>query len=267
MRYVNMKIKKYFFPNMIINQMNTQFKLEIATTKNNQILMEQMKLAHQNVEQFLMDVNRQFSPFAYDSLVSRFQRGDKTPLQESSDFAMIYNSTVLAEQMTDGIYTPYFAGKYDPTNLVQAWALEQAFNKYVTPLLKNSDIEGIWLSNDKQIKVATRPDSDFRWAIDINDSTKEEPVTTYYLQNGVIAMSENDFESVHMNLSDIKQTIVIGQNIVEASVWAEVGLLTTVTKFEDFVEAYDLSGLVMDKEEIPLIFSDGEIKTNEKKIS
>ncbi|GAQ01653.1 hypothetical protein NBRC111452_1465 [Companilactobacillus farciminis] len=262
-----MKIKKYFFPNMIINQMNEQFKLEIATTKNNQILMEQMKAARQNVEQFLIEINQQFSPFAYDSLVSRFQRGDKTPLQESSDFAMIYNSTVLAEQMTEGIYTPYFAGKYDPNTLVQAWALEQAFNKYVTPLLENSDIEGIWLSNDKQIKVATKPESDFKWAIDINDSTKEEPLTTYYLQNGVIAMSENDFESVHMNLSDIKQTIVIGQNIVEASVWAEVGLLTTISKFAGFVEAYDLSGLVIDKEEMPLTFSNGAIETNEKKIS
>ncbi|KRK95752.1 FAD:protein FMN transferase [Companilactobacillus futsaii] len=262
-----MKTKKYFFPNMIINQMNTQFKLEIATTKNNQILMEQMKVASQNIEQFLIEVNRRFSPFAYDSLVSRFQRGDKTPLQESSDFAMIYNSTVLAEQMTEGVYTPYFAGKYDPNTLVQAWALEQAFNKYVTPLLENPDIEGIWLNNDKQIKVATKPESDFKWAIDINDSNKEDPLTTYYLQNGVIAISENDFESVHMNLSDIKQTIVIGQNIVEASVWAEVGLLTTIAKFEDFVEAYDLSGLVINKEEIPIAFSDGAIETNEKKIS
>ena len=55
-----MKIKKYFFPNMIINQMNEQFKLEIATTKNNQILMEQMKAARQNVEQFLIEINQRF---------------------------------------------------------------------------------------------------------------------------------------------------------------------------------------------------------------
>jgi len=264
-----MQIKKYVFPNTTVNQMNLNFNIKIAATEQSPLAMEQLQVASDNINQMLAEVDRNFSLFKYDSLVSRFQRGDETPLKTSDDFKVIYSSAILAEQMTSGLYTPYFAGKYDPTELVQSWALEQAFNRYLTPLLDLPEIDGIWLSGGNQIKVATKQESDFRWAIDIRDSEKEnEIVTTYYLKNGVIALQENDADSsLHNNQSDMKQAIIVGTNLVEAKIWALVGTSAKSEKFLPFIMQYNLSGSVIDRQDNLFDFDKGAIVNSKEKLS
>jgi len=264
-----MQIKKYLFPSTTINQMNMNFKIEIATTNPDSSIMEQLNSASDGIAEMLAEVDRDFSLFKYDSLVSRFQRGDNEPLRTSNDFKLIYDSAILAEQMTAGLYMPYFAGKYDPSDLVKGWAIERAFEEYLEPLLKNQNIDGIWLSGGGQIKVATKSGSDFRWSIDIRDSEKEnEIVTTYYLKNGVISLQENIIDgSLHKNQSGVKQAIIVGTNLVETAIWALVATSNKAEKFLPFVERYNLSGILIDKVNEPLNFSKGLVVCSKEKLS
>lgn len=259
MRYI-MQIKKYVFLKKVIKQMNMKFELKIATTNPDIIVTEQLKVATQRVNQKLQDIDHEFSQFSYDSLVSRFQRGDRRLLQSSKDFQMVYNTATLAEQMTNGLFSPYFAGKYEPGKIVETWALGKVFKDELVPLLKNPEIFGVWLSNDEQVKVATKQESDFNWSIDVHDLDSGEVISTYYLQNGVISQQKNDFDSnLHKQKSDIKQAIIVGNNTVEAGVWALVATFSEASDFISFVEHYNLSGLLINKENETLNFNDGSI--------
>lgn len=262
-----MQIKKYVFPNMIIEQMNTKFTIEIATTNPDIIVMNQLKNATDRISEQLEKIDRDFSPFRYDSLVSKFQRGDKSPLRFSNDFEFIYNSSVLAEQMTDSIYTSYFAGKYDPSKLVRSWAIEQAFDTCMVPMLKHPNIDGIWLSDGNQIKVATKQGSDFSWSIDIKDSKKsDEIVTTYYLKNGVISMMEvADNNTLHAGHNNVKQSIILGNSLIETGIWAEVSASADIEKIAAFIGHYHLSGIVIDQQNSYMNFNNGTI-SNAKEV-
>ena len=250
---------KYYFPKQIIEQMNLEFTVELATADPNQLVMEQLKVAGDRVEARLHQIDLDFSPFRYDSLVSKYQRGDRTPILESTDFQAVYGQAVLAEQMTDGIFTPYFAGRYDPTSLVKDWAIEQCLDEYLKPLLKNPRIDGVSLSCDGEMRMAVRPNSDFRWEINIVDPADSQTImTTYYLKGGAVAISDNHkySESTH---NQVEQVTVISNSLIDADIWATVGVSASVEKFAEMINEYHLSGLMISKNSIPLDFNEGAI--------
>jgi hypothetical protein len=94
-----------------INQMNMNFVLKLVALSSSPMVMEQMRVVVARVNEHLKQIDKAFSPFRYDSLVSKFQRGDQSPLASSNEFKTIYNSAILAQQMTNDIYHPYFAGR------------------------------------------------------------------------------------------------------------------------------------------------------------
>lgn len=254
---------KYYFPNRVIEQMNLPFTIKIATLNPDQVVMEQLKNASEQIEERLRQIDLDFSPFRYDSLVSRYQRGDRSPILDSVDFQNVYGQAILAEQMTDGIFTPYFAGRYDPTGLVKGWAIEQCFDNYLKPLLQDPKIDGVSLNGGGDMKLATRPGSDFRWGIGIEDPDDlQKVIATYYLKGGAVATSGNSKRGEHIlriNNNQVEQVTVISNSLVDADIWATVGVSAGVEKFATMINEYHLSGLLIDKTSAPLNFSEGAI--------
>lgn len=226
-----------------INQMNMNFVIKLVTISSNPVAMEQLKMVTTRVEEHLRQIDELFSPFRYDSLVSQFQRGNQEPLTSSNEFKEIYNSAILSQQMTNDIYHPYFAGRFDPSDVVKNWAIEQVFNDDLKPLLNTSDIIAIYFSGDGNSKFATKQGFDFRWQIDIADTQNiSKTVTSYYLQNGAVATTKNE----HAN----KQTTIIRSSLVEAGIWSLAGSMITVEEFMPFVAHYNLTGIVTGVEQV-----------------
>lgn len=224
-----------------INQMNMNFVLKLVALSSSPMVMEQMRVVVARVNEHLKQIDKAFSPFRYDSLVSKFQRGDQSPLTSSNEFKTIYNSAILAQQMTNDIYHPYFAGRFDPSDIVKNWAVEQIFNDDLKPLLQTSDIVAIYIAGDGNSKFATKQGVDFRWAIDVtNPLSDEEITTTYYLQNGAVASDK----------SNDKKATIIRSSLVEAGIWSLVGSNVTMDEFMPFVAHYNLTGIVNGQEEI-----------------
>lgn len=247
-----MKTKKQLLFTKEINQMNMDFVIKLVALSSSVTVMKRMKVAVEQLEEHLKKIDTQFSSFQYDSLVSKFQRGDQTPLTSSNDFKSIYNSAILAEQMTNGIYRPYFAGRFDPSDIVKNWAIEQAFNDELKPLLATPDIIAIYLSGDESIKFATKQDADFSWTINIPDyQNTADPITSYYLKNGAIATVKNGKTS--------KQTTIIRSSLVEAGIWAIVGSVSTVNEFMPFIEHYNLTGITAGSNDELVNFNFGSI--------
>lgn len=263
-----MQETKYYFPNKVINQMNIPFTVKIATDDPDDVVMEQLKVAAERINDFLIQIDRDFSPFRYDSLVSQYQRGDRSPILDSNDFQTVYAQSVLAEQMTDRVFTPYFAGRYDPTGLVKGWAIEQAFDKFMVPLLEDTHIEGISLNGGGDIKSATKQGSTFNWGIGIeNPDELQDVLATYYLKNGAIATSGNSKRGEHIVRkypNDVEQVTVVSHSLVDADIWATVGVAAGLEKFANFIEEYDLSGILVDKDHAPINFNEGMIANAQK---
>ncbi len=258
-----MNNEKYYFPNHVINQMNIPFTVKLATRFPDDIVMEQLKVATENIDEALHQIDLDFSPFRYDSLVSKYQRGEEGPMMDSENFQSVYAQSILAEQMTDSIFTPYFAGRYDPTGLVKGWAIEKTFDEFLKPLLKDTKIEGISLNGGGDIKLATRQDSDFRWGIGIeNPDDLQEIIATYYLKNGAVATSGNSKRGEHiirMNQNQVEQVTVVSNSLVDADIWATVGISAGINKFSQMINENYLSGILIDKNHEPLNFSEGLI--------
>lgn len=254
---------KYFFPNKVINQMNIPFTIKIATNNPDEVVMQELEEVAEKIDKRLAQIDKDFSPFRYDSLVSRYQRGDRSPILESTDFQSIYGQTILAEQMTDGIFTPFFAGRYDPTGLVKGWAIEQVFDEYMKPLLEGINIDGVSLNGGGDIKFAAKDKSNFNWGIGIeNPDNLEKVLATYYLKNGAIATSGNSKRGEHIIRkypNDTKQVTVVSDSLVDADIWATVGVSAGLEKFAEFVEEHDLSGILIDDNHLPISFNKGAV--------
>lgn len=262
-----MQTKKYNYLTNQINQMNMSFLIKLATLTNNSTMMELLKITSERIDERLTEIDREFSAFNYDSLVSKFQRGDITPLTSSNDFKTIYNSAILAEQMTNGVYKPYFAGKFDPSEIVKSWAIEQVFDQNLKPLLNNPEVVGIYLESEDRIKFSTKQNSDFRWNIDIKSPSEEmNSLTTYYLKNGAVSTTNSTDlgNSLKSNRSDILQTTVIRNSLVESTIWSLVGNLVSETEFMSFIAHYNLTGILIDKQNEVLNYNLGSVITRKE---
>lgn len=258
-----MRTHEYYFPNMVIDQMNIPFTIKFATKDPDDLVMKQLELTTKQIEMKLKQIDLDFSPFRSDSLVSKYQLGDRRPLLNSKDFQSVYAQSLLAEQMTEGIFTPYFSNKFDPTGLVKGWAIEQSFEQYLRPLLADTKIEGVSLNGGGDIKVATRNDSNFQWGIGIeNPNNLLEIIATYYLRNGAIATSGDSKRGEHIvkkAANEVAQVTIVSNSLVDADVWATTGVAAENEQFLHLIKTHDLSGLLIRHKNAPLNFSEGAI--------
>lgn len=258
---------KYYYLTSSIKQMNTMFNIVIATTNPDESIQHRLDDTKHHIEIDLHEIDDDFSIEKKDSMVSKFQKGDQDPLINSEPFQLVYDQTIIAEQMTQHYYSAYFNGKYDPTGIIKSWAMERVFDNYLKPLLEsNDDIEGVSFKSDEDIKLATRRNSDYRWSININKPNTDENLTSYYLQNGSIATVNNlNFEKVpRSKVSEMEQVTILSGNLTDSVVWANAGISSGTEIFPKMISRSDLTGMFIDKKLGIVNFRDGSLSTNKK---
>ncbi|WP_125591083.1 FAD:protein FMN transferase [Companilactobacillus jidongensis] len=259
---------KYYFPNRVIQMMNVPFTVKLAVTEDDEVVQTILNDITEKVTDKLRQMDDDFSPFKNDSMVTRFQNGDEAPLIDSDEFQAVYAQTVIAEQMTHHYFNATFAGKYDPTGLVKGWAIEQAFEKYLRPLLMDAKIVGISLNGGGDMKLAVKQGCDFNWGIGIeNPNDTQQILTTYYIQDGAIATSGNSKRGEHIlrsNNSEIEQVTIISSSLVDADVWATAGISAGTEEMATLITESNLTGMMVDKKLGSIDFRNGVIKNAQK---
>src|SRR5665213_232611 len=76
-----------------------------------------------NVFALLNDIDSRFSTYKEDSELSRYQRGEITEAKHSKEMKSVINGCARFEKLTQGYFSAYFAGKFDPTGYVKGWAI------------------------------------------------------------------------------------------------------------------------------------------------
>ncbi|APX71382.1 FAD:protein FMN transferase [Companilactobacillus allii] len=255
---------KYYYLTSAIKQMNTTFNIVMATTNPDGSIQQDLDKAKHHIEIDLHQIDDEFSIEKKDSLVSKFQQGDQSPLINSEPFQMVYDKTIGAEQMTQHYFSAYFNGKYDPTGLVKSWAMEEVFDAYLKPLLNELDIEGISLKSGEDIKMETRRGSDYRWSVNIlKPGSDEKILTTYYMQSGSVATVNNfNFERVpRSQVGQMEQVTILSDDMMDSVVWANAGISAGTKRFPELIDSACLTGMLVDGKLGTINFRDGSFST------
>jgi len=243
------------FMNKTINSMNIPFTIRLALKQSNDEAENIMIDTYEEMNRFLEQMDLKFSPFREDSLVSRFQRGDRSPLLNSEVFESVYSKTVIVGELANGSFDVYFNG--DPTRLVKSWTIEQSFDKFLVPLFEYDDIVGISLKGGGDTKFAVRPSTDFEWKLGTS-------LKTYNLRYGAISTARCNSRAKYLEkdkLDAIQEISIVGDNLVDTNILANIGLAAGTHKFTHLIENSYLSGMLIDNEE-SIIFAEGILNRN-----
>ena len=71
-------------------------------------------------------VDATFSAYRDDSDVSRFGRGELTLAQCALELAEVIGECAAIRELSDGYFTDWPGGRFDPSGLVKGWAIERA---------------------------------------------------------------------------------------------------------------------------------------------
>ena len=254
-------VEKYNSLSCKVGETNNQYSIKLITSDNNESVKELFKNASKNIENYLIEMDKEFSPERKDSLISKFQSGSQKPLMESDAFSDIYTQTVIAEQMTHHYFSTNFGSKYDPTELIKGWIIDEGFNKYLKPLLNKSDIVAVKFNDSSNIKISTKSGSDYRWVVNIPKPDSDKIAATYYLQNASIStLQDKDVKhALISNKSHIQQVTVINNNVTDARVWAIAGLAVGTKEFPKLISEAHLTGMMIDKKLGNINFREGSL--------
>ena len=253
------------FKTYVLKRMNMPFTIAFVRDSFDEILIDALNQIVYEIDKYLQNVEEKFSPFLSESLVSRHtDLGEE--LQDDFfdiEYQEVYSRSIIAKKETQGLFDPFFNGKYNPTGFVKGWAIENAFMKYIKPLIDNNIIEAGAINGAGDIQVGTRLDSNFSWEIGIeNPEDKEKIIAKYSIKNGAVATSGLSKKGQHIKSdNDINhvQVTVVGTYLSDVDVLATAGVVANEKIWSEIVENKLLTEILLTKEGIKRVFEEGKI--------
>lgn len=253
------------FKTYVLKRMNMPFTIAFVRDSFDEILIDALNQIVYEIDKYLQNVEEKFSPFLSESLVSRHtDLGEE--LQDDFfdiEYQEVYSRSIIAKKETQGLFNPFFDGKYNPTGFVKGWAIENAFMKYIKPLIDNNIIEAGAINGAGDIQVGTRLDSNFSWEIGIeNPEDKGKIIVKYSIKNGAVATSGLSKKGQHIKSdNDINhvQVTVVGTYLSDVDVLATAGVVSDEKIWSEIVESKLLTGILLTKEGIKRVFEEGKI--------
>ncbi|KAA8706775.1 FAD:protein FMN transferase [Gemella haemolysans] len=258
------------FKTYVLKRMNMPFTIAFVRVDFDEMLIDELNQVVNDIDKYLKNVEEKFSPFLPDSLVSRHtDLGEE--LQDTFfdlEYQEVYSRSIIAKKETQGLFDPFYDGKYNPTGFVKGWAIENAFMKYIKPLIDNNIIEAGAINGAGDIQVGTRLDSDFSWEIGIeNPENKEKIIAKYSIKNGAVATSGLSKKGQHIKSdNDINyvQVTVVGTYLSDVDVLATAGVVSDEKIWSEIVESKLLTGILLTKKGIKRVFEEGKIMDVER---
>lgn len=254
----------------VLKRMNMPFTIVFVRDNFDETLIGALNQVVNEIDKYLKNVEEKFSPFLPESLVSRHTDLGGILQEDFFDleYQEVYGRSLIAKKETQGLFNPFFDGKYNPTGIVKGWAIENAFMKYIKPLIDNNIIEAGAINGAGDMQVATRLESNFSWEIGIeNPEDKEKIIARYSIQNGAVATSGISKKGHHIKSdNDIKhvQVTVVGTYLSDVDVLATAGVVANEKVWREIVENKKLTGILLTNKGIKIVFEEGKITDVER---
>ena len=254
----------------VLKRMNMPFTIVFVRDSFDEMLIDVLNQIVNEIDKYLQNVEEKFSPFLSESLVSRHTDIGEELQDDFFDieYQEVYSRSIIAKKETHGLFDPFFDGKYNPTGFVKGWAIENAFMKYIKPLIDNNILEAGAINGAGDMQVGTRLDSNFSWEIGIeNPEDKEKIIAKYSIKNGAVATSGLSKKGQHIksdNEINHVQVTVVGTYLSDVDVLATAGVVSDEKIWSKIVKNKLLTGILLTKEGIKRVFEEGKITDVER---
>jgi thiamine biosynthesis lipoprotein len=196
-------------------------------------------------------VDEQFSTYKPESELSQYRSGRKligerrSPLMEE-----VMQACAAYELQTDGYFSAYYDGTFDPTGYVKGWAIEK-----VSQILQARGLKTYLINAAGDVCAASHTDK--RWSIGIQHPIlRSEMIGIVTLANGAVATSGTYERGSHIFNPHTKQPTnelvsasVRGSSIVMADVFATACIAMGSVKALGFLENQEgYEALLVDRE-------------------
>lgn len=188
----------------------------------------------------LRAIDAKFSTYKPESEVSRFHRGELPQTQISDEFQHVARACADFASKTDGYFSAYYDGSFDPTGYVKGWAIREAGD-----VIEQHGFYTYIINAAGDILTASTGEK--TWNIALQDPfARESSLGTIGLKNGAIATSGTYERGSHILNPHTKQTAtatvsatVYGNDIITADVFATACVAMAPDKAIDFINAQD----------------------------
>jgi thiamine biosynthesis lipoprotein len=196
-------------------------------------------------------IDSRFSPYKDDSELSRFLRGEIAQEKLSAEFKKIMAACIEAEKETDGYFSAYFSGKFNPTGYVKGYAIAEAGK-----VIEKNGFKTYCISAGGD--VVARSVSDKIWNIGIQDpDNKLKIIGNISDRNFAVATSGHYERGKHIInpktgefADELVSVSVVGPDIIKADI-----LATAI--FAGGKSGLDLADEIKDYETLVIDNSDG----------
>jgi thiamine biosynthesis lipoprotein len=185
------------------------------------------------------DIDQRFSAYKSGSELSKYQRAELELKELSPEFREVINACKAAEKLTDGYFSAYFSGNYDPTGYVKGWSIAEA-GRVVEK--KGYKTYCIGVGGD----ILARSNSDRVWNVGIQDpKDKTKILSRLSIKSGSVATSGNYERGSHIinpktgkPAGKFLSVSVTGPDIITADILATAifaaGSLGLIQKHKDY---------------------------------
>ena len=215
----------------------TVIVVQVASRRLSEV---ELSLAVDKVEEFFLQVDKDFSTYKKDSEVSRIRRGELEVADASDDVKEVWKLCEHARELTLGAFDPWkVIGGFDPSGLVKGWAADVAAKMLVMASIESVLINasgdlvlrGGQLSEDGEVKP---------WNIGISSPDDvNQIVKTFDVVDGSVATS-GDYEKGAHIIDPHTELIAIGAR--SASVVGPDGALCDALATALMVDGRDAQG-------------------------
>lgn len=186
----------------------------------------------------LRQIDKRFSTYKTDSEVSRFATGKIAEADLSDELKNVIKACREAETKTDGYFSAWAAGAFDPSGYVKGWAIAQAGK-----IIEKAGYKTYCIGAGGDILASSG--SDYKWKIGIQDPRdKSKILDVLSISNGAVATSGNYERGAHIinpktkkPADELLSVTVTGPDIIWTDVLATAIFAMGKDKAAEFIKS------------------------------
>ncbi len=240
MKIYKKNIDHYIMLSFEINEMNIPFTGQIVVKEDDEVTREVILGRAKKIHEWLVLVDHIFSPFRTNSELTLYNHRKIEMTGTNLLFQEVFALSIWAKEMTQGLFSANFVGKYNPTGAVKGWAIEKAERIQLEPLLSDPNFVAVNLNGGGDMQFSSSDKHNWQWEIGIvNPFDNKKVISCFRMKNGAIATSGTSQRGEHLFNSSTGRAIpeknfnvisssVIGSEVSYSDIWATAIATTTI---------------------------------------
>lgn len=173
-------------------------------------------------------LDRTFSPFIETSDVSRIDRGETVAQDGGSLMGQVVNLCRQYERATNGYFSAWIGGRFDPSGLVKGWAIDRACS-----ILDRRGYRNFYVDAGGDVQTRGHRSPGQPWRVGVRHPVERDKVACVVVVSGSAVATSGTYEKgEHMidphtgePATALLSFTVVGPDILQADVFATAGFV------------------------------------------